>query len=79
MPDMVLMAPRDEAELNRSLRLALSLESPSAVRYPREKTGIRVGERFPDFTLLDSDGRVFDSRSVLGTSSALFVFFRGHF
>jgi 1-deoxy-D-xylulose-5-phosphate synthase len=36
MPDMVLMAPSDEAELNRSLRLALSLESPSAVRYPRD-------------------------------------------
>jgi 1-deoxy-D-xylulose-5-phosphate synthase len=36
MPGMVLMAPSDEAELNRSLRLALSLESPSAVRYPRD-------------------------------------------
>ena len=36
MPGMILMAPSDEAELNRSLRLALSLESPSAVRYPRD-------------------------------------------
>jgi 1-deoxy-D-xylulose-5-phosphate synthase len=36
MPGMVLMAPSDEAELNRSLRLALSLESASAVRYPRD-------------------------------------------
>ncbi len=36
MPGMVLMAPSDEAELNRSLRLALSLETPSAVRYPRD-------------------------------------------
>jgi 1-deoxy-D-xylulose-5-phosphate synthase len=33
---MVLMAPSDEAELNRSLRLALSLETASAVRYPRD-------------------------------------------
>src|SRR2546421_7891985 len=36
MPDMVLMAPSDEAELNRSLRLALSLDVPSALRYPRD-------------------------------------------
>ena len=36
MPGMVLMAPSDEAELSRSLRLGLSLESPSAVRYPRD-------------------------------------------
>jgi len=35
MPGMVLMAPSDEAELNRSLRFALSLDSASAVRYPR--------------------------------------------
>jgi 1-deoxy-D-xylulose-5-phosphate synthase len=36
LPGMVLMAPSDEAELNRSLRLALSLETPSALRYPRD-------------------------------------------
>jgi len=30
------MAPSDEAELNRSLRLALSLDTASAVRYPRD-------------------------------------------
>jgi 1-deoxy-D-xylulose-5-phosphate synthase len=33
---MVLMAPSDEAELNRCLRLALTLETASAVRYPRD-------------------------------------------
>ena len=36
LPDMVLMAPSDEAELNRSLRFALTLENASAVRYPRD-------------------------------------------
>jgi 1-deoxy-D-xylulose-5-phosphate synthase len=36
LPGMVLMAPSDEAELNRSLRLALALETVSAVRYPRD-------------------------------------------
>lgn len=36
LPGIVLMAPSDEAELNRSLRLALSLETASAIRYPRD-------------------------------------------
>jgi 1-deoxy-D-xylulose-5-phosphate synthase len=36
MPGMVLMAPSDEAELNRALRLALTLETPAALRYPRD-------------------------------------------
>jgi 1-deoxy-D-xylulose-5-phosphate synthase len=36
LPGMVLMAPSDEAELNRAMRLAISLETPSAVRYPRD-------------------------------------------
>jgi 1-deoxy-D-xylulose-5-phosphate synthase len=36
LPGMVLMAPSDESELNRCLRLALSLETPSALRYPRD-------------------------------------------
>jgi 1-deoxy-D-xylulose-5-phosphate synthase len=36
MPGMVLMAPSDEAELGRALRLALKMENPSAIRYPRD-------------------------------------------
>src|SRR5205085_4552349 len=36
MPDMVLMAPSDEAELNRALRLSLTLDTASAMRYPRD-------------------------------------------
>jgi 1-deoxy-D-xylulose-5-phosphate synthase len=36
MPGIVLMAPSDEAELNRAVRLALSLETVSAIRYPRD-------------------------------------------
>jgi 1-deoxy-D-xylulose-5-phosphate synthase len=36
LPGMVLMAPSDEAELNRSVRLALTLETASAIRYPRD-------------------------------------------
>jgi 1-deoxy-D-xylulose-5-phosphate synthase len=36
LPGIVLMAPSDETELNRSLRMALSLETASAIRYPRD-------------------------------------------
>jgi 1-deoxy-D-xylulose-5-phosphate synthase len=36
MPGIVLMAPSDEKELARSLRLGLSLDMASAVRYPRD-------------------------------------------
>src|SRR5204862_2369374 len=36
LPGIMLMAPSDEAELNRSLRFALSLETASAIRYPRD-------------------------------------------
>jgi 1-deoxy-D-xylulose-5-phosphate synthase len=36
LPGMVLMAPSDEAELNRCLRFAVTLDVPSALRYPRD-------------------------------------------
>ena len=36
LPGMVLMAPTDEAELGRCLRLATSLDVASALRYPRD-------------------------------------------
>jgi 1-deoxy-D-xylulose-5-phosphate synthase len=36
LPGMVLMAPSDEAELNRCLKFALALDTASAVRYPRD-------------------------------------------
>jgi 1-deoxy-D-xylulose-5-phosphate synthase len=36
LPGMVLMAPSDEGDLNRMLRLALTLDGASAIRYPRD-------------------------------------------
>jgi len=35
-PGMVLMAPSDERELTRCLDLAIALESPTEIRYPRD-------------------------------------------
>src|SRR3989440_11513110 len=36
MPGMVLMAPSDDAELRRCLRFAATLDTPGALRYPRD-------------------------------------------
>ena len=35
VPNMVVMAPKDENELQHMIKTCLSLESPAAVRYPR--------------------------------------------
>ena len=45
LPGMVVMAPKDEAELVHMLHTALRLDGPSALRYPR---GNGVGVPLPD-------------------------------
>jgi 1-deoxy-D-xylulose-5-phosphate synthase len=44
LPNMVLMAPRDEAMLHHMLHTALTLDCPAALRYPR---GEAVGVALP--------------------------------
>lgn len=51
MPGMVLMAPSDEAELQRSLQLALLLDTPSAIRYPRDNVPAQNFEQTIDPSL----------------------------
>jgi 1-deoxy-D-xylulose-5-phosphate synthase len=51
MPGMVLMAPSDEAELNRAMRLTLQLDGPSAIRYPRDSVPARNFEASIDPSL----------------------------
>ncbi len=46
-PKMVLMAPADEPELTAALRLALSLDGPSAIRYPRDNVPAPFGDAPP--------------------------------
>ena len=41
MPGMVLMAPSDEAELKGCLNLAIRLDGPSALRYPRDQVPVK--------------------------------------
>src|ERR1700761_639626 len=49
LPNMTLMAPRDEAMLVHMLHTALHVDGPSALRYPR---GAGVGVELPDTPLL---------------------------
>ncbi|MCJ7564175.1 MAG: 1-deoxy-D-xylulose-5-phosphate synthase [Candidatus Aminicenantes bacterium] len=52
MPNMVLMAPRDENELQHMLKAALSYGHPVAIRFPKGKvTGASVDAEFKDFPL----------------------------
>ncbi|MGA2439844.1 MAG: 1-deoxy-D-xylulose-5-phosphate synthase [Tepidisphaeraceae bacterium] len=57
LPGIVLMAPSDEAELNRALRLALSLETVTAIRYPRDNVPERNFEEVIDPSLQSDAGR----------------------
>lgn len=48
-------------------------------RFPSNEVKVRAGERFPEVVLPDSERGTFDSRSLLGSSAALYIFYRGHF
>jgi len=48
-------------------------------RFPWNEVNVRAGERFPEVALPHSERGTFDSRSLLGSSAALYIFYRGHF
>jgi 1-deoxy-D-xylulose-5-phosphate synthase len=50
LPNMHLMAPKDEAELRDMLFTALSIDHPVAIRYPKSRG---LGVHMHDFRLLD--------------------------
>jgi len=45
--------------------------------FPRSELRIRVGDRFPDFSLPDSDGKTITADDLGGKQSALYLFYRG--
>lgn len=49
-PGMVLMSPMDEAELRASMKFGLTLDVPSAIRYPRDNVPPAIGDA-PAFEL----------------------------
>ncbi len=76
LPNIVAMAPRDEAQLRHMLRTALVFDGPSAIRYPRgEAMGVALPapedvaplEIGKGELLRDGDGRV----AILGYGSGV--------
>ncbi len=49
LPGMVLMAPADAAELGAAMDLALALDGPSAIRYPRDEVPAPLSGPCPPF------------------------------
>ncbi len=49
LPGMVLMAPADAEELKAAMRLALSLDGPAAIRYPRDEVPADLPGQCPPF------------------------------
>jgi hypothetical protein len=45
--------------------------------FRRGPINLKVGERFPEFTLSDSRGQIFSSRQTAGKQSVLYLFYRG--
>jgi hypothetical protein len=45
--------------------------------FPRSELHIKVGDRFPDFSLPDSDGKTVTANDLGGKRSALYLFYRG--
>ena len=48
-------------------------------RFPEEHVAVAPGDPFPEFTLPDSEGRLFESRVLQRGTPALYIFYRGHF
>ena len=66
MPNTVLMAPADAAEMAAALRFALGRDGPSALRYPRDQVPEALGDPCPPFELgrarvLEAPGRHLDA------------------
>jgi 1-deoxy-D-xylulose-5-phosphate synthase len=66
LPNMVLMAPADEPEMLEALKLAVSLERATAIRYPRDVVPAPLDDSTPPFVL----GR---SRRICEGNDATFI------
>ena len=51
-------------------------QEPGRERVDLSKLGPQVGERVPDFSLIDQSGRTRNLRSILGSRGAMLVFIR---
>jgi 1-deoxy-D-xylulose-5-phosphate synthase len=75
LPGMVLMAPSDESELRRALRLAVTLETASALRYPRDNVPANFHETIaPELrTAAGADWTIGRSRVLRGGTDVTLI------
>ncbi|HEX8524846.1 MAG TPA: 1-deoxy-D-xylulose-5-phosphate synthase [Tepidisphaeraceae bacterium] len=78
LPGIVLMAPSDEAELNRAVRFAATLETAAAIRYPRDNVPAQNFEETIDKPLRTAGSREWEigkSRTLRsGTDATLIIY-----
>jgi len=56
LPNMIVMAPKDENELQHMIKSAISYSHPSAVRFPKGKVrGVRLDESYEEILLGQSE------------------------
>jgi len=72
VPDLVVMTPSDERECQQMLATAMTLDGPSAVRYPRGSgTGVNIDETIPQ-PVMPGKGRIV--REARGQNSPQIAF-----
>jgi 1-deoxy-D-xylulose-5-phosphate synthase len=75
LPGMVLMAPSDESELRRALKLAVTLETASSLRYPRDNVPPNFHETIsPELrAAADTDWTIGRGRVLRGGTDATLI------
>ena len=68
--------PRLAATLLAALLSQTAVMGQSPPRIDVSKLGPQVGERVPDFTLKDQNGKTWTLQSIMGPKGAMLVFYR---
>jgi hypothetical protein len=77
---MMRLSQHPESRLAVALLAALLAQTAVMAQSPKKidvsKLGPQVGERVPDFTLKDQNGKTWTLPSIMGPKGAMLVFFR---
>jgi hypothetical protein len=57
-------------------QLAVKAQTPPPQKIDLSKLGPQVGERVPDFSLKDQNGKTWTLQSIMGAKGAMLVFLR---
>ena len=70
------LEPRLAVTLLAALLAQTAVMAQSPTRIDVSKLGPQVGERVPDFTLKDQNGKTWTLQSIMGPKGAMLVFYR---